>query len=315
MSEPIAQWLDDALVRLSSSCATGRAPHSILVSGMPGIGVDALAQRLSRYFLCESYPSIGPSTCACKGCQLLQAGSHPDYMHLETEGAANLVKVDAIREMVEFTHITAHYGRKVVLISTADRMNEAASNALLKTLEEPNHDQVIILSSSAPDQLLPTIKSRVYQLGVMAPTEAQSRQFLKDSGIDSLHPFLEASMLQQPYSILALDDDKLKLLSLWLQTLEVRDRAKIDVVKSASHFAKEDLALLTEWWQAYLAVSIEHRSDTNNTLALHQFYQQLLMIKRKMLSGSNPNPVFTLESLLASWYKIKIVPMNLADNS
>ncbi len=110
---------------------------------------------------------------------MLKAGSHPDNYILEPEEADKAIKVDQVRDLVSFVVQTAQLGgRKVVLIEPVESMNINAANALLKSLEEPSGDTVLLLVSHQPSRLLPTIKSRCVQQACPLPSEAMSLAWL-----------------------------------------------------------------------------------------------------------------------------------------
>ncbi len=161
----------------------GRAQHAhaYLLHGPAGIGKRVLAERLAARLLCQS-PS-GLEACGlCKSCRLLQAGSHPDHFLLEPEEADKAIRVDQVRELVDFVSRTAQLGgRKVVLLEPAEAMNPNAANALLKSLEEPSGESVLLLISHQPSRLLPTIRSRCVQQACPLPSTADSLAWLGEA--------------------------------------------------------------------------------------------------------------------------------------
>lgn len=152
--------------------------HAYLLHGPAGIGKRALAERLMARLLCQQ--AQGLDACGqCKACHLLAAGTHPDNFILEPEEADKPIKVDQVRELVNFVVQTAQLGgRKVVLVEPAEAMNLNAANALLKSLEEPSGDTVLLLISHQPSRLLPTVKSRCVQQACPLPSEAISLTWL-----------------------------------------------------------------------------------------------------------------------------------------
>lgn len=159
---------------------SGRArhAHAYLLHGPAGIGKRALADTLVAFLLCQ-HPEGGRACARCKACQLLAAGTHPDYFQLEPEEPEKPIRVDQVRELVGFVVQTAQLGgRKVVLLEPAEAMNLNAANALLKSLEEPSGDTVLLLISHQPSRLLPTIKSRCVQQACPLPGVEQSRAWL-----------------------------------------------------------------------------------------------------------------------------------------
>lgn len=152
--------------------------HAYLLHGPAGIGKRVLAENLVHFLLCQR-PVAGRACGQCKACQLLAAGTHPDYFLLEPEEPEKPIRVDQVRELVNFVVQTAQLGgRKVLLLEPAEAMNLNAANALLKSLEEPSGDTVLLLISHQPSRLLPTIKSRCVQQACPQPTRQDARAWL-----------------------------------------------------------------------------------------------------------------------------------------
>lgn len=130
-------WLRPDFEKLVASYQTGRGHHALLIQALPGMGDDALIYALSRYLMCQQ-PEGHKSCGQCRGCQLMQAGTHPDYYSLLPEKGKSTLGVDAVREVSEKLYEHSRLGgAKVVWIPDAAQLTDAAANALLKTLEEP----------------------------------------------------------------------------------------------------------------------------------------------------------------------------------
>ncbi|MBF3375273.1 DNA polymerase III subunit delta', partial [Leptospira borgpetersenii serovar Arborea] len=109
----------------------------VLIHSLPGMGDDALIYALSRWRMCQQ-PQGQKSCGECRACQLMQAGTHPDYYLAEPEKGKSTLGIDAIRDISEKLYDRARLGgAKVVWIKEAAQLTEAAANALLKTLAEP----------------------------------------------------------------------------------------------------------------------------------------------------------------------------------
>ncbi|GAA4896282.1 DNA polymerase III subunit delta' [Ferrimonas pelagia] len=166
-------WLHGAWQQWLQSRQSGRLGHAVLLHGMAGLGKRELAEQMAAALLCEQGTGCGH----CRSCTLLASGHHPDRIDLEPDGSQ--IKVDAVRALISQLTGTAHQGgARVVLIHHAQRMNGAAANALLKTLEEPMPGVYLVLLTHSPQQLLPTIASRCQRLKVPAATEQQLQQYL-----------------------------------------------------------------------------------------------------------------------------------------
>ena len=184
-------WLSRYIETLGAVITQGRVPHALLLSGQSGLGKDLLAQCLAKMLLCEK-PSENHVPCgACPACIQFEAGSHPDYFHVHPEvdektgKESNTIKVDQIRWLAEKLSYSSHQGGyKVAVLNPAENMNINAANSLLKTLEEPSDNTVLVLVCERPSQLPPTVRSRCQQLRVDVPETDAALQWLAGQGIE-----------------------------------------------------------------------------------------------------------------------------------
>lgn len=161
----------------------GRLPHALLMSGTRGLGKRVFADRLVASLLCLA-PDEQFNACGrCHSCQLLAAESHPDHTLVAPEEPGKQIKVDQIRELKQSQTLMPKVSKsKTVLISDADQMNIPAFNSLLKLLEEPQPDSVLILLSENGQHLPITIKSRCQTVVIPLPTKQQALAWLRDNG-------------------------------------------------------------------------------------------------------------------------------------
>ncbi len=299
--------------------------HAYLLHGPAGIGKRALAERLMALLLCQQ--PVADGACGrCKGCLLLSAGTHPDHQVLEPEEADKAIRVDQVRQLVGFVSQTAQLGgRKVVLLEPAEAMNLNAANALLKSLEEPAGDTVLLLISHQPSRLLPTIKSRCVQQRCPLPNRDQSLHWLAQQ--------LPDLAVAQRQELLALaSDSPLGALKLHGQgVLEMRAQV-VDGIKkllkrqqTPSQLAEAwnplPLLLLFDWFceWAHLILRFQMTGDEAGLGAadmqkvipylaqkaapadLLVLQDWLLAHRQKVLGKANLNRVLLLEALLAQW--------------
>jgi DNA polymerase III subunit delta' len=138
-----------------------RLPHALLFCGPDGVGKSKVAVALAATLLCGSEQA----PCGrCDSCRALLTDTHPDFYLVVPESVgktAKSIRIERIREVqTEIARVPILSKRRVVLINDADRMNEAAQNCLLKTLEEPTGQVVFILVVNSRGALLETVQSR-----------------------------------------------------------------------------------------------------------------------------------------------------------
>lgn len=139
----------------------GRVPHAYLFLGEEGVGRKLTALTLAKALNCAN--ETADSCDVCGSCRKITNGSHPDVNVVEPEGS--FIKIDQIRRLQRSLQYKPYEGKKkVCLIPHAEKMNPAAANSLLKTLEEPTRDTVLILITTSPHLLLPTVNSRCQRL-------------------------------------------------------------------------------------------------------------------------------------------------------
>ncbi len=171
-------WQEALWRGLIARLQAGRLPHALLLTGPAGLGKRHFADSFSRAMLCGSPLENGSACGHCRGCLLLEAGSHPDYLRVEPEEEGKGIGIDKVRELASFQALKSQYGRqRVIQLQPADRLNINAANALLKTLEEPAGDTVLILTTDRPMALLPTIRSRCQQV-IFRPISDPSAEVL-----------------------------------------------------------------------------------------------------------------------------------------
>lgn len=143
---------------LMNAVSSDHVVHAYLFAGPIGVGKETTAMAFARALLC-SQAAAGDACGACRDCRQVASQNHPDLFTLQPEGAS--IKIEQVRGMLRRIPFRSYQGgRKVFLIQQAELMTVDAANCLLKTLEEPPGNTVIILVSDQPQSLLPTILSR-----------------------------------------------------------------------------------------------------------------------------------------------------------
>jgi len=212
MSETLLPWQPASWAQLMQM--RDRFPHAVLLHGPEGIGKTRFGERLAQALLCEQPLADGQPCGACLACGWFDQYAHPDYRRVRPENLeespadegeaeppakagkagknpSKEIRIEQIRALGDFMNVSTHRrGRRVVLLHPAEALNAVASNALLKTLEEPPPDTVFILVSNNIDSLLPTILSRCRQVPMAMPPADQALEWLKAQGIADAESWL-----------------------------------------------------------------------------------------------------------------------------
>ncbi len=306
----ILPWQFGTWEKLAWQLGEGRLPHALFLVGSPGVGKARFARALAQRLLCLS-PKDDAACGHCRGCELNLAGHHPDFLLVEPEQAGKVIKVDQVREVVEFSAKTSQQGgARVVVLDPADALNANAANALLKCLEEPGRDAFFLLVSSRPSAVLPTIRSRCQRVLFHDPTHSQALQWLGGAlGDQALAEALLASGAQ-PLQALAWEHDK---------QFELRDRAlrvlrevagrSLNPLAAAAQLAEYPVSDALYWLLAALRDDLKQSVQPGAALlapaeVLFSAYEAVVEAARMARSGANPNAQLLLEQLLMRWAEL-----------
>jgi DNA polymerase III subunit delta' len=191
-------WHAEHWARLQARRQRDALPHALLLCGAAGLGKRAFAQRFVQGLLCSESVSGDPCD-RCRSCLLVAAGTHPDVISLSfglrKDGVLRSeIVVDQIRELSARLAMRSQFGGwQVATIDPADAMNPAAANALLKTLEEPAAQTMLILLGDAPWRLPPTIRSRCQRIEFHLPAAADALAWLQAEDVRDAAAALDAA--------------------------------------------------------------------------------------------------------------------------
>ena len=186
----IYPWQNSQWKHIAQLIDSDHLPHGMLLIGNQGLGKTDFSYNMASAVLCQQ-PTIEHHACGCcKACLLLAADTHPDLYRLTPKAPPNSksknpvlsIRIDEIRDLCEKLNQTSQYeGYRVAIIEQAELMTIAAANSLLKTLEEPGQNVLIVLSSSRHHRLPVTIRSRCQVLRFSTPAEALSLEWLSSN--------------------------------------------------------------------------------------------------------------------------------------
>lgn len=318
-------WHNSSWDKFVTAKSKNHLPHALLISGTEGTGKLDFAKRIATALLCTS--PINDEACQnCKSCKTYQAGANPDFMSIELLEGKQQIAVDQIRQLSNFISYTRSFeAYRVILLNPVERMNTNAANSLLKSLEEPASNTVIILVASNLGRIIPTIKSRCQLLTLPSPTKAQSLAWINKGSADGVNDINNAEALLemangQPLTAIKLNNEDIqRRAELASNLLDICTQQK-GVTEIAKLWEKQDHAVILNWQITWLQKFIKNNAlnliDPENTqedLAvtltklksslvqqrLWELYQQL--ITQKQYLHTSVNPLLFIENMLLLW--------------
>ncbi len=273
---PTSSWPvvghDWAVTLLLRAVESGHAAHAYLITGLEHIGKSTLARTLAQALNCTGQPV----PCGqCRACKLIAAGRHPDLHLVAPEG--NTLKIDQVRALQHDLALAPMEGRfRVAILEGMDKATVEASNALLKTLEEPPPHVVLALIAPEAEALLPTIVSRC-QLVALRPLSAQAvhHALVERWGIDDARAQTLAHLSggRLGWAVMAAQDDS--VLARRAQLLDdlmrltgqgrVERFAYAEEMAADSAAARETLKLWQTWWRDVMLLTSSSDAPLTNS--------------------------------------------------
>jgi DNA polymerase-3 subunit delta' len=184
----IKPWQQNSWQKLLTYYRSQRLPHALLLRGITGLGKQQVAQDFAQLLLCQNLAALKHSdfSCGtCYSCGLCCAASHPDCQIIQPATDGGIIKIEQIRQLHDLLTAKPHQGAyRCIIIKPAGAMNNYASNALLKILEEPPPQTVIMLIDEMRTSLAATIISRCQILNFTAPIAATAISWLQQQTLD-----------------------------------------------------------------------------------------------------------------------------------
>lgn len=248
-----------------------RLPHALLLHGPKGIGKRGLATELARWLLCES-PSPDGACGHCKACGWFGQGAHPDFKLVEPAAESaredepgkkggKYITISEIRQLGDFLGLASHQGGwRVVVIQPAELLNQAAANALLKTLEEPPENVLIVLVSHQPGRLPATVLSRCRKMMLGLPGREQAQAWLLDQGLQGQLTTLDEVGGAPLLALECAEPERLARRSRFLAALARPSASGLSqLAQESQQRVEESWGWLTRWLYDLLAIQAHGR--------------------------------------------------------
>ena len=252
-------WLEPVWGDWQKSLDAERFPNAVLVNAPDGLGVDSLLEQLSAALMCANYES---EACGfCHSCELVKSGSHPDLHRIQPEKEGKAITVDQIRASNRWALESSQLGGyRVIMIDPAEAMNEASSNALLKTLEEPSSKCIFVLTTSNTSILMPTIRSRCQQTTITSPSAITASEWLSKELSKTVPPYVLALVNNAPLTAKTMvESGEVEACDKVLrQFVKVVDGTDVDLMSFATTLSKEPTKHLSWIWYLLSDVQKKH---------------------------------------------------------
>lgn len=320
-------WQKKQWQQLWQSYQQNRLPHALLFSGIAGIGKMHMAILFAHSLLCSQPNDTGDVCGQCRSCHLINAKSHADLLVVEPEESGQMIKIDQIREVIEFVNSSAQQGGyRIIIINPANAMNQNAANALLKSLEEPTARCLLILVSNKRLKLLPTIKSRCQEIAFQKPEHEMGVKWLieKNNQIPNAELLLS---LANGAPLKALDLFETNFITVrqdFYNGLLAISQKQEDPLRFAARWLETEIAtlmsLLQNWLRDLLRfkltqgegaiINFDFRdafTKISQRLALNSMMEYIDYVQNhslKVLDSNNLNRQLVLEELFIQWARV-----------
>ncbi len=345
-------WLNDAFKGLQSAYQKNKFPHGLLINASKGFGQLQLAKAVGASLLCNknqvevnetgvavSQLNLSAACGRCKSCLLLKAYTHPDFYLAERLVEKGKLKqnisIDQMRALSQKLVQTSQMnGWRVAIINSIDDMNISSFNAILKTLEEPGQNTVIMLISQGMGKVPATIKSRCQMLNLKADKN-KTLDWLIDKNLSQINdgqidddkasnaievcygaPYASLEFIvqgyQNKYNKLFIDLDAILSNHLSANELLVQHKEYTFslIAWIANYFHQVSQAICLEPTSlepiSLEPASLEKAQRYKNVpqKIVTNLYQQIINLNRAQSSGSNLQLTLQLEAILIHWFEL-----------
>lgn len=317
----IYPWQAEQWQYLHKRMFNNSLPHALLLTGQAGMGKQHFALCLAKAVLCLKPDVKGEACQQCKSCLLFAVNNHPDFSFMQPAEIGKPIKIDQIRGLIQTLIATTQLAKfKVAIIQQAEAMNTSAANALLKTLEEPEGQSLIILITSNPGTLAATIRSRCQRVNFFPALNHSAKQWLAKQLPDkAVEEFLWLSE-GAPLAALALQESLAKRNETLSHLLNLA-RQELNPIALAAHYQKAEateflnglMGLVSDLIKLNLTQNsqyicnktyfseLQELAKCATLIKLYDYLDELILVRQQCLAGINFNQQLLLERVLYQW--------------
>lgn len=325
-TDNLLPWHHHAWNILSTAKKNNRLHHALLLMGGCDSEKKIFAKQFAAAVMCDKPTSEGMPCEICHSCRLIAAGSHPDLIVVEPDEVGHAIKIHHIRQLVDQVNETSQQGGfKCILIAPAHAMTIAASNALLKTLEEPPANTLLMLMTEQWLTLPATIRSRCQKVSFKKPTVKAALQWMSsqsEPGERDSHALRLSLADGWPLKALSTNtQDSMAMRQAIYDGLLALSHGKGDPLKFAAKCQEYDilsfLRLMLAWLRDMLRYRLTHSASRLINADYSAAFQALKMDSQALLStidlvqerynnvsgAVNLNKQLLMEEIIINWVR------------
>lgn len=306
-------WQQEIWQHVVTRVEQERLPHAVLLTGVAGLGKTQFAAKMAESLLCLATDKAFHACGLCHSCQLMLVGNHPDHLSIRAEEAGKSIKIDQIRTLKDKQSLTPSVAKwKTVIIESADAMTNSAANSLLKLLEEPQNNTILILTTNAVHRLPITIRSRCQQMHMATPEYSTTLQWLNSQDvIADVEQLQKISSLTQdaPFAIVnALASNEWQTYQQLQQDFEQLLQHGVNPVQLTSQWQQLDLIKVMHQLLSICKTRLKQHYSGYAELNKSQQYWQIvdcIVDTIKLISSANNyNKTLLIENFMVSVMRI-----------
>ncbi len=286
---------------LSMMAASGDIPHAMIFEGPSRIGKKTLALNFVSLLFCETRNACG----LCRSCSDIIKGSHPDLMMIAPQERE--IQISQIRALAETFSLKPYSTRiKAAIINDAHLMNKDSQNSILKLLEEPTGDSVMVLVTDHPELLLPTVRSRSRRIAFFPVGDNEIETFLreqrcKDDLVEEIRlfsfgrPGLAFNFLSDPSGIKRRRERVEELIS--VVSVNAPFRKRLNYARELAEDSVNTKEVL-EIWLSYFRALMKKKAEEGRSLSAIKHSLEIVDESIQLISTTNVNKRMVLEKLM-----------------
>ena len=312
-------WLSNAFNQIKHSFDSGKIAHGLLFAAPHNSGKRALALLITKSILCEKSSQTLAEACnQCKNCQLVEAGTHPDLSNVDCLVDAKgkqkqSIGIDQIRSLNQKLVETPQLGKwRLAIIFSVEKMTRGSFNALLKTLEEPGRDTIVILLTDSIHQVPATIRSRCQSITLKLSPQELLPWLINQTNCErqDAKEALERSNFAPFAALEYLSNGSKAIYRQMTEELDLVLATRKTPKSLVEDFSDDEAGLWRHLADYFRNVQLECLLGTNQTYqqvpssSACDIYQNLVEMNRAQSAGSNLQTKLQLEGILTQWFEI-----------